>query len=114
MNISRVIAAVALLVITVAVIAFAVMNPGERIMLNLGWRIYQNVPLILALFIAFVIGIVLTLLYSLYYFIEFGLTVRRLKKRNRDLEEELVAIRNLPIEEPLEDLSPEEGKDVVS
>ena len=114
MNISRVIAAVALLVITVAIIAFAVMNPGERIVLNLGWRIYQNVPLILALFVAFVIGIVLTLLYSLYYFVEFGLTVRRLKKRNRDLEEELVAIRNLPIEEPLEDLSPTEGKEVVS
>jgi uncharacterized integral membrane protein len=114
MNISRVIAAVALLVITVAVIAFAVMNPGERVMLNLGWRIYQNVPLILALFIAFVIGIVLTLLYSLYYFIEFGLTVRRLKKRTRELEEELIAIRNLPIEEPLEDLGPEERKEAIS
>ncbi|MFH1313884.1 MAG: LapA family protein [Candidatus Eisenbacteria bacterium] len=114
MNISRVIAAVALLVITVAIIAFGVMNPGERVMLNLGWRIYQNVPLILTLFIAFVIGIVLTLLYSLYYFIEFGLNVRRLKKRNRALEEELVAIRNLPIEEPLEDLGPEAGKGVVS
>jgi uncharacterized integral membrane protein len=114
MNISRVIAAVALLVITVAIIAFAVMNPGERVVLNLGWRVYHNVPLILALFIAFVIGIVLTLLYSLYYFVEFGLTVRRLKKRNRDLEEELVAIRNLPIEEPLEEITPEQGKEVVS
>lgn len=114
MNISRVIAAVALLVITVAIIAFAVMNPGERVTINLAWRVYENVPLILTLFISFVIGIALTLVYSLYYFIDFGLTVRRLKKRNRDLEEELVAIRNLPIEEPPDEVGPGEGKEVVS
>jgi uncharacterized integral membrane protein len=114
MNISRVIAAIALLVITVAIIAFAVMNPGERVMINLGWRIYDNVPLILTLFLAFVIGILLTLLYTLYYFIDLGLTVRRLKKRNRNLEDELVAIRNLPIEGSLEEMQSGEGKEVVS
>ena len=114
MNISRAIAAIALLVITIAIIAFAVMNPGERVMVNLGWRIYENVPLILALFLAFVIGILLTLLYTLYYFIDLGLSVRRLKKRNRTLEDELVAIRNLPIEGSLEDMQSGEGKEVVS
>ena len=114
MNISRAIAAIALLVIVIAIVAFAVMNPGERVRINLGWRIYQGVPLIVALFIAFVIGIALTLLYTLYYFIDMGLNVRKLKKRNRALEDELVAIRNLPIEESLDDLRPEEGKDVVS
>jgi uncharacterized integral membrane protein len=114
MNVSRVVAAIALLIITIAIIAFAVMNPGERVIINLGWRVYYDVPLILALFLAFVIGILLTLLYSLYYFVDLGLTVRRLKKRNRVLEEELVAIRNLPIEESLDDLKPGEGKGVVS
>ena len=114
MNVSRAIAAIALLIITIAIIAFAVMNPGERVVIDLGWRTYENVPLILALFIAFVIGIALTLLYSLYYFIDLGLTVRRLKKRNRDLERELVAIRNLPLEDSLEEIKPEERKEVVS
>ena len=114
MNVSRVVAAIALLIITIAIIAFAVMNPGERVIINLGWRVYHDVPMILALFLAFVIGILLTLLYSLYYFVDLGLTVRRLKKRNRVLEEELVAIRNLPIEEPLEDSKPGAGKEVVS
>jgi uncharacterized integral membrane protein len=114
MNVSRVIAAVALLVITIAIIAFAVMNPGERVLINLGWSTYQNVPLILALFIAFVIGIALTLLYTLYYFVDIGFTVRRLKRRNKSLEQELVAIRNLPIDESLEDVQPGEGKEVAS
>jgi uncharacterized integral membrane protein len=114
MNISRVVAAIALLIITVAIIAFAVMNPDERVGIDLGWRIYENVPLILGLFLAFLIGIGLTLLYCLYYFVDLGLTVRRLKKRNRTLEDELVAIRNLPIEEPLEEMEPDEGKEVVS
>jgi len=112
MNISRVIAAIALLIITLAIIAFAVMNPDERVSINLGWQTFENVPLVLALFIAFVIGVALTLLYTLYYFIDLGLTVRRLKKRNRLLEEELVALRNLPIEESFEETR-EERKDVV-
>jgi uncharacterized integral membrane protein len=112
MNISRVIAAIALLIITIAIIAFAVMNPGERVAISLGWVAYEGVPLILALFIAFVIGIVLTALYSLYYFVDMGLNVRRLKKRNRDLEEELVALRNLPLEEPVDESQTREGKEV--
>jgi uncharacterized integral membrane protein len=112
MNISRVIAAIALLVITIAIIAFAVMNPGERVSINLGWIAYEGVPLVLTLFIAFVIGVVLTILYCLYYFIDMGLNVRRLKKRNRDLENELVALRNLPLEEPIDENEPQEGKEV--
>jgi uncharacterized integral membrane protein len=112
MNISRVIAAIALLIITIAIIAFAVMNPSERVGISLGWIAYEGVPLILALFLAFVIGIILTVLYSLYYFIDMGLNLRRLKKRNRDLEDELVALRNLPLEEPVEETGSQEGKDV--
>jgi uncharacterized integral membrane protein len=112
MNISRVIAAIALLIITIAIIAFAVMNPSERVAINLGWIGYEGVPLILTLFIAFVIGIVLTILYCLYYFIDMGLNIRRLKKRNRDLESELVALRNLPLEESMEESEPQEGKEV--
>ena len=99
MNISRVIAAIALLIITVAIIAFAVMNPSEHVRINLGWVAYEGVPLILGLFVAFVIGIGLTILYCLYYFIDMGLNIRRLKRRNRDLENELVALRNMSLEE---------------
>ena len=113
MTISRVIAAVALLIIAIAVIAFAVLNPGERVAINLGWRSYTDVPMILALFIAFVIGIVLAFIYSLYYFVDLGLAVRRLKKKNRSLEKELVAIRNLPLEESLEEPKAEAGKEVA-
>jgi len=108
MNVSRAIAAIALLVVTIAVVAFAVMNPGERVVINLGFRTFYDVPMILALFVAFVIGVALALLYCLYYFIDMGLAVRRLKRRSRDLETELVAIRNLPIEEALDDLTPAE------
>ena len=116
MNVSRAIAAIALLVVTIAIVAFAVMNPGERVVVNLGFRAFYDVPMILALFVAFVIGVALTLLYCLYYFVDMGLNVRRLKKRNRDLEAELVAIRNLPIEEALNGIAPledVEGKEVA-
>jgi uncharacterized integral membrane protein len=112
MNVSRFVAAIALLVIVVALVAFAVRNPGERVMIDLGWRAYTNVPLVFALFVAFVIGIGLTLLYTLYYFIDLGLNVRRLKKRNKELEKELIALRNLPIEESPEDES-DRGKEVA-
>ena len=113
MSISRVIAAIALLIIALSVIAFVVLNPGERVAVNLGWRSYTNVPMVVTLFIAFAIGIVLAFVYCLYYFVDLGLTVRRLKKKNRSLEKELVAIRNLPLEESPEESGREEGKEVA-
>ena len=113
MNLSRVVAAVALLVITMAIIAFAVMNPGERVVIHLGWQTYTNVPMILALFMAFVIGIILTLIYSLYYFVDLGLTVRKLKSRNKTLEKELLAIRSLPLEDSPDEPEPGAGKEVA-
>jgi hypothetical protein len=69
--------------------------------------------MILALFIAFVIGIVLTLIYTLYYFVDLGLTVRKLKSRNKTLEKELLAIRNLPLEDSPDDAGPGAGKEVA-
>jgi uncharacterized integral membrane protein len=107
MNLPRIIAAIALLIVTLAIIAFGIMNAGPTIeSINLGIGRYYEVPLIVALFVAFVVGVIVTLLYCLYYFIDIGLTVRRLKKRNKQLEKELVAIRNLPLEESLEETEP--------
>jgi uncharacterized integral membrane protein len=114
MSLSRVIAAVALLIVFVAIIAFAIINPGERVMVDLGWRAYTNVPMILALFIAFLIGIALGLIYCLYYFVGLGMTVRRLKSKNKTLERELLAIRNLPLEDSSDEPGPGAGKEVAS
>lgn len=112
MNFLRVIATIALLIVVIGIVYFAVINPDERVTINLWTRTFEDIPLILALFIAFVLGVVLTLLYTLYYFIDLWLTVRRLKKRNRMLENELVALRNLQIEEPFEVSKLEDRKDV--
>jgi uncharacterized integral membrane protein len=112
MSLSRVIAAVVLLVVFLAIIAFAIINPGERVMIDLGWRAYTNVPMILALFIAFLIGIALSLIYCLYYFVGLGVTVRKLKRKNKTLEKELLAIRNLPLEDSLDEPGPGAGKEV--
>ncbi len=112
MNLLRVIAAIALLIVTVGIVSFAIMNPGERVTINLWTRTFEDIPLILALFISFAIGVVLTLLYTLYYFVDLGLTIRRLKKQNKMLEDELVALRNLPIDEPFEISKDADRKDV--
>jgi uncharacterized integral membrane protein len=112
MSLSRVIAAVALLVVFLAIIFFAIINPGERVMVNLGWQTYTNVPMILALFIAFLIGVALSLVYCLYYFVGLGMTVRRLKRKNKTLEKELLAIRNLPLDDSPDYAGPGAGKEV--
>jgi uncharacterized membrane protein len=102
MNFSRGIAAIALLVIVIALVAFSYYNMGQSVDVRLLWfRTFYGMDLNLALLGAFVLGVALTLLYCLYYFVDLGLNVRRLKKRNRALESELAAIRNLPIEEAL-------------
>lgn len=118
MNFSRGIAAIALLIVVIALMAFPYFNHDQLVDISL-WRFrtFYGVDVNVALLGAFLLGVALTLLYCLYYFVDIGLTVRRLKKRNRALEAELVAIRNLPIEEALGDVGQEEeqpeGKEVA-
>jgi hypothetical protein len=113
MNLSRVIAGILLLVFVIAMGLFFSRNAGDHIVTIdlLYWKVY-DIDFIWPVFVAFMIGVILTLLYCLYYFIGFGLRIRRLKKDNKSLEKELLALRNLPLDDSLDDLRADAGKEV--
>jgi hypothetical protein len=76
----------------------AVLNSGEpKVNLHFYFGSFYGVPLVLALFLAFLLGSVLTFLYLLVHTIKLQLRVRDLKARTKQYEKELIALRNIPV-----------------
>lgn len=80
------------------VVGIAILNPGPRVEMNLLFGTVSDVPLVLALFVAFLIGCVLTFLYLMTHAFRLRWQIRDLKKRNRQFEQELIDLRNIPVE----------------
>jgi uncharacterized integral membrane protein len=86
------------LVTMVLVVAFFVANHTERITgVNLLWQRWINVPAFLALFIAFVAGMLVAFILSAVQYLRGRAAARRLTQQVKDLKEELAALRNLPL-----------------
>ncbi len=96
---ARIISSFVLLLVLLLVVGIAVLNPSQRVELNLFFGTYYDVPLVLALFLAFLIGCVLTFLYLLVHSVRLRWQIRELKSRNRQYEQEITAIRNIPVDE---------------
>ena len=89
---------IAWLITMVAVIAFFVANHTERITaVNLLWQRWANVPAFLALFIAFVAGMLVAFILTFVQYLRGRAASRRLTQEIKDLKEELAALRNLPL-----------------
>src|SRR5262245_6940878 len=89
----------ALLGILVGLVGFVVQNPSQRVDVHVYQTTYVDVPLVLALFIAFLAGLVLTLVFGSYFVLEQSLGIRRVRLEKRALERELDALRNLAVED---------------
>ena len=89
-----------ILTILVAVVWFAVQNPEETVRVSIWQYTFSGVPLVFALFIAFLVGVVLTLIFGLYFLVEQSVNARRLRREKKKLERELAALRNLALDEP--------------
>jgi uncharacterized integral membrane protein len=95
--VGRIVTSFLFLVILFLVLGIAVLNPSPRVDLNLFFGTYYEVPLVLALFVAFLVGSLLTFLYLLVHTVKLQLRVRDLKIRIRQYEKELIALRNIPV-----------------
>jgi uncharacterized integral membrane protein len=80
-----------------AVLAFAIANLEQRVTVVLLARTYRDVHLNLVLLCAALLGAALC--FAVMIFREFSLrtTLRRVRRENARLEDELVALRNLPL-----------------
>ena len=89
------------IVILAAVCFFAILNSAQKVNLTVApGRDYYDVPLVVALFAAFVLGALIIFIFSLFRDMKSRAGLSRLRRENTRLSEELTALRNLPLEEP--------------
>ena len=99
MGLLRIVRMTLLVLIAVVAIWFAVMNPAERVRVDLLFREMSNVPLVVALFYAFLLGLGSGLAIALMRLIELQSKLRDARKARHRVEGELTTLRNLPLEE---------------
>ena len=90
-----------ILALFIAVIGFAILNLSEHVTVQLypGRSGTYDVQLVVALFVAFVAGMFTWFLVSLVRDLKIRRETGRLKRQMRLMEQELTALRNLPLED---------------
>ncbi len=90
------------MVILAAVCFFAILNSAQKINITVAPRVeYYEVPLVVALFAAFVLGALIIFVFSFFRDLKARSSLSRLRRENARLADELNALRNLPLEEPV-------------
>ena len=98
-------------VVILLILAFAIQNSYQRVDVNLLNHKYIDVPLVLVLFEAFVLGILFWFVISIAQFFKLHGALSKQKKENKRLLEEIKAIRNMPLQDSAEVQEPDEDKD---
>lgn len=98
---------VLLVVILIALVWFAVLNPSQRVEVDL-WMLgkWVDVPLVIALFLAFAIGAVVGTSMLVFNVMDLHAKLRHQKRHGQHLEGELTSLRNLPLEDETSEVSP--------
>jgi uncharacterized integral membrane protein len=89
------------MVVLAAVCFFAILNAAQKVNLTVApGKEYLDVPLVVALFAAFVLGALIIFILSLFRDVRTRSSISKLRRQNDRLSEELTALRNLPLDEP--------------
>jgi len=95
---ARILGSFLLLVLVFLIVGVAIRNPAATVDVDLYFGKFIDVPLVEALFVAFLLGSLMTFLYIVGSTIRLKLSIRKLTGRIREYEQELHAIRNIPVE----------------
>ena len=89
------------LVLVVVVTGFAMLNSSESATVQLwpGALVFYDVPLVLLLFEAFVLGAVVWFIVSIFHEVSLRASIRRLKRENADLQQEIGGLRSISLDE---------------
>jgi len=88
-----------IVIILILLLGFAVQNAYQRVSINILDKQFANVPMILVLFIAFVIGILIWFIFTIFQYFRMQRDLYQERKRSRRLTEEIKALRNRPLQE---------------
>jgi len=89
------------LVLVVIVTGFAMLNSAETATVTLWPRtlVFYEVPLVLLLFEAFVLGAVVWFIVSILHEISLRRQIRKLKRENSDLNQEIAGLHSISLQE---------------
>jgi len=88
------------IIVMVLVVGFCILNLNETITaINLPGRIYRQIPLNVALFATYVLGMVTAFILTLLQHLRIRSSMTKLARENQDLKRELSQLRNLPLED---------------
>ena len=89
------------LVLVVIVTGFAMLNSGETANVTLWPKTleFYQVPLVLLLFEAFVLGAVVWFVVSIFHEIALRRQIRKLKRENSDLNQEIAGLHSISLQE---------------
>ncbi|MEZ5359063.1 MAG: LapA family protein [Candidatus Zixiibacteriota bacterium] len=85
--------------IFVILLGFFVYNAEQRVSVHIMTTLYHDVPLIVVVFWSFVFGLLTSFLLSITVYFKQASDIRRLKRSAENLNSEITALRNRPIEE---------------
>ena len=86
-------------IVMILVLAFALQNLEQRTVVRFYTWETAELPLILFLFEAFVVGLIVWFLVAIFHDLQLRSEIRRIRKENKKLRSELTALRNLPLDE---------------
>jgi uncharacterized integral membrane protein len=86
-------------VVLLAVMYFSFQNATETTSISLWKYHYEQIPLVMVIFASFAVGVVFWFLVSMYQYFKVTSQLGESRKKNRQLLDEIKALRNLPLEE---------------
>lgn len=88
------------LVLVVVVTGFAMLNGSERasVVVWPGSLVFYDVPLVLLLFEAFVLGAIVWFVVSVFHEVNLRTAIRRLKRETADLHQEIAGLRSISLD----------------
>ncbi|RKX69871.1 hypothetical protein DRP53_06820 [candidate division WOR-3 bacterium] len=91
------------LIVMILFIIFLILNRSQYVDIRFLGFSYSGLPLFLVVFLSFLAGVFFALVIAVVNEIRIRNQLGRIKKENRRLKEELISLRNLPVEEEAEE-----------
>ena len=89
--------ALLIMLILIILIGFSIYNSGEKVAVNLFGTKYTEVPMIFVAYWAFVVGMLISFILGITYYLKIYAELTQQKKETKKLLEELKALRNMAL-----------------
>jgi len=98
-------------IVLLAVMYFSFQNAQEITSIKLWKYYYEEVHLVMVIFASFAVGVLFWFLVSVYQYFKVASQVSDLRRKNKQLLDEIKALRNLPLEEVApQDMADDDGE----